>query len=155
MSEHDPFNESELAHPRARELMSEELFFDCTDEDAPFGSDEGSDAYFEWREWRKENKSNSLTDCFEWILDGNLSGYNENLCTEVQIKIDQTNPDNAFLAEHYDIYTLDTTIIATALGQLLDEGIIDKDAKPYIMVALNRQMNSNILDAIVRVVNAA
>ena len=42
MSEHDPFNEPELAHPRARELMLETFFRDCTNEDAPFGSGEGT-----------------------------------------------------------------------------------------------------------------
>ncbi len=36
MTEHDPFNEPERAHPRARELMSESFFWDCVDEEAPF-----------------------------------------------------------------------------------------------------------------------
>lgn len=55
-TDHDPFNEPETAHPRARELMDEEFFWDCVDEEAPFGSDEGHDAYFEFRRWRERNK---------------------------------------------------------------------------------------------------
>ncbi len=73
MKEHDPFNEPELAHPRARELMVEPFFWDCVDERAPFGSDEGNDAYYEWRRWREENPSRPLTDCLSWILGGNLA----------------------------------------------------------------------------------
>lgn len=47
MCDHDPFNEPETAHPRARELMWEPIFWDCADEAAPFGSDEGFDAYYD------------------------------------------------------------------------------------------------------------
>ncbi|MBN1911515.1 MAG: molybdate metabolism regulator [Pirellulales bacterium] len=162
MCDHDPFNEPELAHPRSRELMVEPFFWDCVDERAPFGSDEGSDAYSEWRDWRAENPSSPLTDCLSWILDGNLSGYNESLCTDDRIERDLARPEEGFLAAHFDMFTLDTTIIATALGQLIDEGTIDTDAKPYVQVAIRRQLHPSvqeydpdILIAIQRVVDAA
>lgn len=162
MSDHDPFNEPTLAHLRARELMTESFFFDCADEAAPFGSDEGFDAYYEWRDWRAENPDASLVACFEWILDGQLSGYNINLASDEQIKKDIANPDSAFLSDHYDMFTLDVTIMATGLGQLMDEGNIDADAKPYLAVAIQRQRHPEVgffelstLDAIARVVDAA
>ncbi len=136
MSDHDPFNEPETAHPRARELMVEPLFWDCVDEAAPFGSDEGSDAYYEWRNWREENPDAPLIQCFNWILDGRLVDYNDDLASESQIELDVKNPDDAFLGEHFDIFTLDTTIIATGLGQLMDEGTIDSEAKPFIHIAI-------------------
>jgi len=146
MSDHDPFNNPEQANPRARELMREEFFWDCVDEWAPFGSDEGNDAYYEWRNWREENKNNELVECFSWILDGRLNEYNESLITGERIEKDIENPDDAFLSEAYDMFTLDTTIIATALGQLLDEGKIDKNAKPYIMVAIQRQSHPSVCE---------
>lgn len=162
MTDHDPFNEPETAHPRARELMVEPLFWDCADESAPFGSDEGSDAYYEWRNWREENPDAPLTQCFKWILDSRLEEYNEALASDEQVELDSENPDNAFLAEHFDMFTLDTTIIATGLGQLMDEGTIDPDAKPFIHVAIKRQRNPKAghydlttLDAIARVVDMA
>lgn len=49
--EHDPWNNPEDRHPRANELMADELW-SCVDEDAPFGSDEGALAYDEYRAWR-------------------------------------------------------------------------------------------------------
>jgi uncharacterized protein YfeS len=162
MSEHDPFNQPELANPRARELMVEPFFWDCVDERAPFGSDEGSDAYYDWRIWRADNPSQSLTDCISWILDGNLSGYNELLYADDQVEHELANPEEAFLSELYDMFTLDTTIIATALGQLMDEGRIDEEAKPYVRVAIRRQLHPSVqeydsetLIAINRVVDAA
>lgn len=161
MSEHDPFNEPETAHPRAREIMVESIFWDCADEAAPFGSDEGAEAYYEWRSWREENQSAPLIDCISWILSGDLDGYNETLCTDQQIVHDVTNPDDAFMADSWDIFTLDTTIIATVLGQLMDEGKIDSAAKRYANIAITRQRHSSVghydietLAAIQRAVNA-
>ncbi len=144
MSEHDPFNEPETAHPRARELMKESFFWDCVNELAPFGSDEGFDAYYEWRGWREENPQLGLKDCLAWILDGKIDDYNSHLYSNECIKKDLENPDGALLSEAYDMFTLDTTIIATGLGQLLDEGIIDANAKPYILVAVNRQLHPSV-----------
>ncbi len=160
MTEHDPFNEPDTAHPRARELMREALFWDCVDEGAPFGSDEGSDAYYEWRNWREENPDVPLTECFDWILAGNLDAYNDSLASDEQIENDAANPADALLGNDYDMFTLDTTIIATGLGQLMDEGMIDPVAKPFMLVAIKRQRHpqaghydATTLDAIERVVN--
>lgn len=162
MTDHDPFNEPEIAHRRARELMQEPLFWDCVDEAAPFGSDEGADAYYEWREWRAENPVAPLIECFNWILDGNLSSYNEGLASDTQVETDLANPDDALLGDQFDMFTLDTTIIATGLGQLMDEGTIDADAKPFLHVAIKRQRHPGVaiyetatLDAIARVVDQA
>lgn len=144
--EHDPFNEPETAHPKARELMIEKFFWNCADEEAPFGSDEGWDAYYEFRRWREHHKTENLIECLAWIMNGeNLENYNENICSDETIRRDLENPENAFLAKSYDIFTLDATVISTALGQLLDEGYIDAEAKPYVQVAIKRQLHPEIL----------
>jgi uncharacterized protein YfeS len=44
------------ANPKAKKLMKEDFFWDPTAETAPFGSDEGSDAAYGFREWRASNK---------------------------------------------------------------------------------------------------
>jgi uncharacterized protein YfeS len=164
MSDHDPFNEPETAHPRARELMTEEFLWNCVDDEAPFGSDEGATAYYEFRDWRERNKKKDLIACLSWIMGGKLKQYTDELCSDRVIERDLDQPDKAFLAEEYDMFTLDTTVIATALGQLLDEGRIDEDAKPYVRVAIKRQLHpkvvtsenrKKILLAVQRVVEAA
>ena len=65
-------------------------------------------------------------------------------------------------SENWDPLTLDVTLIATGLGQLMDEGRIDTDAKPIIEIAIRRQripgsgpFDSATLDAIERVIRDA
>jgi uncharacterized protein YfeS len=145
--------------------MTEEFFWDCTDEEAPFGSDEGHTAYYEFRSWRRINKDENLVACFTWIMDGeDLENYNDKLYSDEIVEQNIENPDGAFLAESYDIFTLDTTVVTTALSQLMDEGYIDTEAKPYVQVAIKRQLHpelltsdhrKNILLAVQRVVDAA
>jgi len=144
MTDHDPFNEPDTAHPRARELMRENFFWDCVDEEGPFGSDEGHDAYFDYRGWRSGHPSAPLVDCLSKVMKGELAGYTSDLASAGRVEADITSPGGAFLADNYDMLTLDTTVIATGLGQLLDEGHIDADAKPYIHVALSRQLHPRL-----------
>lgn len=111
-NEHDPWNEVAHRHPRAHEVM-EDALWDCVDEEAPFGSDEGAEAYEELRCWRDRNPNAPLVECLEWI--GEESAY----------------PDT---------FTFDATIIATVLGQLITEGRIDPDAKQAAYGSISRQM---------------
>lgn len=136
MSEDEAGINIEYSHERARKLVPEKFFWDCTDEFAPFGSDEGDTALNEFREWRKEKPGSPIKECVNWALEiggYNLESYNLSLATEenVQQIIDNDEAD-------YLIFTNDITVIATVFGQLADEGTIDLDAKPYAEVALQR-----------------
>ena len=153
-----------FAHPRARELMPEEFFWDCTDEEAPFGSDEGDTALHEYREWRRCHPDGALVQCLSWIMNGKLDQYTDHLLVDERMARDLSDPDGALLARHHDMFTLDTTVLATGLAQLLYEGHIDSEAKPYIRVAIKRQLHPRvvkgdhraaILQAALRVVEAA
>lgn len=133
--------EKEKAHPKAQALMTEDFFWDIGDELAPFGSDEGFEALSEFREWRLENPDISVGFCIAWIIESvgefdNYEDYNEeNLVHHEKILQQINDPD--FDDQQY-IFTLDTTIIATALGQLVDEGLIEEEYKYYVQVAINR-----------------
>jgi uncharacterized protein YfeS len=120
-TDHDPWNDPHLRHPRAQELMPEPLW-DCVDELAPFGSDEGWEAYYEFREWRAANPEETLLPYLESIAE----------------QADDF-PD--------DDFTLDATLIATVLGQLVDEGRIDAAAKPFAFDALERQSQSPAIES--------
>ena len=72
----------------------------------------GGMAYYEWRSWRSDNPNADLTGCVSWIVSGRLEEYNESLHSDTQIETDLESPDGAFLSEGFDIFTLDTTIIA-------------------------------------------
>ena len=133
--------EKEKAHPKAQALMTEDFFWDIGDELTPFGSDEGFEALCEFRAWRLEHPDISVGFCIAWIIEsvGEFNDYEdyneENLVNPEKVLQQMSNPD--FDDQQY-IFTLDTTIIATALAQLVDEGLIEEDYKYFVQVAINR-----------------
>jgi uncharacterized protein YfeS len=140
--DHDPWNEPSHRHPRAGELMREEVLWDCVNELAPFGSDEGADAYVEYRNWREQHRDSNLFECIAWILGGNCAPYNAALTHVESIrKSDESAQGFGFS----DAFTLDATIIATVLGQLVEEGRIDSEAKQFGLLAVGRQSHPIIL----------
>ncbi len=42
----------ELCHPAAARLLPDTFFWDCCDENSPFGNDEGADTLSAFRRWR-------------------------------------------------------------------------------------------------------
>jgi uncharacterized protein YfeS len=132
--------DKDYAHKRAIELIPEEFFWDCVDELAPFGSDEGDLALSEFREWKKKNPNLSTYECLKWTIEsvGELiiSEYNENILDKELIK--NQIEDDEFNDEQY-IFTVDISAIATGFGQLVDEGKIDERNKPLIQLAIDRQ----------------
>lgn len=143
--DHDPWNEPSHRHPRANDIMTDERLWDCVNELAPFGSDEGADAYVEYRRWRAENLNANLGQCISWILEGKQAEYNECLVDEAGIEQYLSGKSESVLGLPWDAYTLDATIIATVLGQLVDEGRIDENVKPYARIAIARQCHALVL----------
>ena len=145
--EADPFNDPDDRHPRAAQLMADEDLWDCADECAPFGSDEGHEAYFEFQRWRASHPTADLVWCMDWILEGKRAEYDDRLLDDVTLgKVAAGDEAAGLLGLNYgDVFTLDATIIATALGQLVDEGRIDAAAKPFARVAVRRQSHPLLL----------
>lgn len=132
--------DKEFAHQRAIELIPEEFFWDCIDELAPFGSDEGDAALAEFRDWKKVNPNLPTYECLKWTIESvgemKLEDYNEKILDPQLIRAQLE--DTAFDDQQY-IFTLDTSVIATGFGQLVDEGKIDEKNKPLIQLAIDRQ----------------
>ncbi len=132
--------DKDKAHQRARDLVSDEFFWDCTDELAPFGSDEGDTALAEFRDWRRENPKAPVLDCLKWTIEGvgemKFSDYNDTILADELIQ--RQIEDDEFDDQQY-IFTLDISVITTGFGQFVDEGKIDPTAKPVILRAIKRQ----------------
>jgi uncharacterized protein YfeS len=128
-------------HPRALALVPDEFFWDCADELAPFGSDEGDTALNEFRDWRKANPDQPLDACLTWTIESvgeiDASDYTDAIFEEATVRSQLADPD---YDDQQFIYTTDVSVIATVFGQLADEGSIDAAAKPYASRALRRQM---------------
>lgn len=128
------------AHKRAIELIPEDFFWDCVDELAPFGSDEGDMALSEFRDWKKANPNLPTYECLKWTIESvgeiNIDDYNDRILDRRLIRSQMQ--DHNFDDQQY-IFTLDISVIATGFGQLVDEGKIDDKNKPLIQLAIDRQ----------------
>ncbi|WP_035375060.1 hypothetical protein [Pseudoduganella violaceinigra] len=133
--------DKEHGHPRALEIIPDDFFWDCGDDLAPFGSDEGDMALAEYRDWRKANPATPLEACLIWTIESvaeiGAAEYSDAIFNEATVR--QQIDDPEFDDQHY-IYTTDVSVIATVFGQLADEGTIDASAKPYAERALKRQI---------------
>jgi len=127
------------AHPRALELVKEDFFWDPADDLAPFGSDDGDTAYFEYQKWREKNPDAPLKDCLIWTIESvgevSFEDYNDKILSKEKIREQVFSED---FDDYQYIFTLDISVIATGFGQLVDEGKIDNEAKPIILLAINR-----------------
>ena len=145
-----PYNLKKGAHPRARKLMPQAALWDIRNENAPFGSDEGNAALDEFLAWRAANPGAPLLDFLAWTMDSEA-----NSDWKRPLRADQIS--DAVLAEwiaaakagqfdfHNEVWRRDTNIIASALAQLVFEGTIDAEAKPFVMLAVARQSHPAVL----------
>ncbi len=130
----------EYAHPRSIELIPEEFFWSGIDDFAPFGSDEGDMALAEYRDWKVNNPNSPIYDCIKWTIEDVgemlIDDYNEELLDRELVK--SQVEDEEFDDEQY-LFTLDISVIATGFGQLVEEGKIDGNIKPFLLIAIERQ----------------
>jgi uncharacterized protein YfeS len=114
MSEEQYGIDKENANRRAVELIPEEFFWNCADELAPFGSDEGDTALAEYRDWRKQNPKTPTIECLKWVIEGvgemEFDEYNADLLDREKIKAEIKDED--FDDQQY-IFTLDVSVIST------------------------------------------
>jgi uncharacterized protein YfeS len=59
----------ETAHAKARELLTEDFYWSPIEESGPFGSDDGSDAFYGFQEWRTINKNISPLEYLKELID--------------------------------------------------------------------------------------
>ncbi len=103
----------ETAHPKAKELMTEEFFWSPIEESGPFGSDDGSDAFYGFREWRQSNKNISPIVYLKQLMeDWGYPGFdwneldttkiNEYLSTQRQSQISEEDVDMEAMLEIFN-----------------------------------------------------
>jgi uncharacterized protein YfeS len=75
------------SHPHAQSLMKEDFFWSPIEETGPFGSDDGSDAAYGFRQWRASNKSTSpIKYLQELIREWNYPYFDWNEMDTIKIK---------------------------------------------------------------------
>lgn len=128
------------SHPVFRQYFSNEIYLDCGDEDAPFGSDEGSDTFYFLEEKFRKNKNLDFSDFpryqieEDWELTYIIPNDNQ---TDEEL-INQAKSEISGLPGDQEILQSDQVIIATAFGQIKITGEIDKKLFELALKSLNR-----------------
>lgn len=104
------------AHPKAKELLTEDFYWSPIDESGPFGSDDGSDAFYGFLQWRQTNTNKNPVKYLDELL-------NEWGLPKFDIHELDTNKINAYLINNDKS---DTSLI---------EGLIPEMRKHYEEVA--------------------
>ena len=80
------------ANPNAQALMTDEFYWSPIEETAPFGSDDGSDAAYGFREWRLTNKTTSPVTYLKELIERwqyPFFDYNEMDTTKIKEYLNQ------------------------------------------------------------------
>ena len=131
----------ETAHPQAAQSLTDEFFWDCTDENAPFGNDTGADTLAFFQVWRAEHpRSNPCEFLGEILREAfEVSDDDWNVVEPEQVRklLDESE---------YDVFVRDDTVIAVAFGQVVLDGRVDAEIKRRAMLALQRQSLSVVIE---------
>jgi uncharacterized protein YfeS len=121
------------AHPRAVEIMKEDWYWAEADDLSPFGNDDGSDAFYSFREWRKAHKTiEPASFLIELENSWGMSFAHKEIVSEEELKqIQKVNP-------HYR--NVDAAIIAVAFGQVVLEGKISDRLRDLGAKAIDRTL---------------
>ena len=128
------------SHPTFRKYFSNEIYYDCGDEEAPFGSDEGNDALYELQETIQKKKKINFFDFPRvliekiWEMDyltPDLKQTDEELKTQAKLNFKGLPGEQIILQS-------DQVILAVTFGQVKITGKIDKNLLELALKSLNR-----------------
>ncbi len=130
-------------HPKARRLLREDFYWSTTDEFSLFGNDDGRDAFWNFKNWRKNHKTDSTINSFYETLD--RWGYRPiDPYTINPAVIDKYISQEAI--GNLELMGIDQAIVATGFGQFVIEGKIDQSMKTLTRISIQRQMLPILLD---------
>lgn len=130
------------AHPNAQRLMKDEFFFNVIEETAPFGSDDGADAYAGFKDWRAIHRSESPVKFLRYQFER----WEYPLFDLRETSFEKLKP---YLEESFTgmrlMRGIDAAIVATAFGQLYLEGTMTSDIKELAKLSVKRELLPEIL----------
>jgi uncharacterized protein YfeS len=127
----------ENAHPNAKALLTEDFYWSPIEETAPFGSDDGSDSFYGFKDWRRSNKSSSPLIYLRDLIDGwgyKHFDWKEMDTMKIQKYISSDPIGSSMLIGQ------DNAIIAVGFGQFALEGKIDQDIQELTGIAIKREL---------------
>jgi uncharacterized protein YfeS len=124
-------------HPHFNELMQEDFYFDCVDELAPFGNDDGAATLSKLEDWYRKRKGKAdIVEFMFNLIDGFGFKYACDGCVQL---LDMDEINQLMDEDEFFIDCMDQAVIATVLGQLKIEGKIDPRLKELGFITIERQ----------------
>ena len=123
------------SHPKFRKHFTDELYYDCTEEAAPFGSDEGADTLSIIEEYvRKDKAFNFTASPKEQVeIDGGCA-----YCPPTDISRETT--ERLLKEDEMCLTQSDMVTYATAFAQIKITGRIDAELKKAAINAMKRKL---------------
>ena len=128
------------SHPTFRKYFLDNFYYDCGDEEAPFGSDEGNDTLYELQEAIQKKKKIDFFDFPKVIIEKlwEMKYLSPNVeKTDEELEEQAKSEFNGLLGEQI-ILQSDQVILAVAFGQAKITGKIDKKLLELALKSLNR-----------------
>lgn len=119
------------AHPKAAALMKEEWWWDHGYDFAPFGNDDGSDAFYTFKDWRENNKTAKSIKAVDYLHQGWGMSF-DHIHNDNETDLPKIEKTNQFYR------SVDRGIIGLAFGQLILEGAVAGDLKALGLKAIKR-----------------
>lgn len=117
------------SHPRFTAHFTAEFYYDCCEEEAPFGSDEGADTLAELGAALRKNSSLDFSAFPEKLV--------ENMWGMAYLPAGPED-SNAPAGEERELLQSDIVTFATALGQIKLTGRVDEELRQRALWALRR-----------------
>ncbi|HAS39361.1 MAG TPA: hypothetical protein DCS93_02735 [Microscillaceae bacterium] len=129
--------EKSIAHPKALKLLTDDFFWDQSDEFAPFGSDEAHNILSQFTHWKAFNPHAPYQD---FVVARSLQMSLTPL--HLSQSVDELSPQE-FQTFCED---LDSEIIAIGLVQLVTEGNIEAQLKSWTTCAVQRKLHPQTIE---------
>ena len=132
------------ANPAAQHLMKEDFYWSPIEETGPFGSDDGSDAAYGFRDWRTSHPTSTpmsyLKDLIaRWDYPYIALDEMDTVAVSKYLKASSQNMGIRFLVG------IDNAIIGTGYAQFVLEGKIDSSLKALSEIAIKRELMEILL----------
>jgi uncharacterized protein YfeS len=123
----------EEAHPRAREALRDDFFWDTGDPCGPFGDETGREVLDAFRDFRVEEPEGEPLA----LLGALLTRWEVADASWDVVEADEVQALGA--DDELGLLVRDEAIVALAFAQLIDEGRVDAEVRRRALLALARQ----------------
>src|SRR5262249_51844043 len=123
----------ESSHPKCASVLTDDFYWDCCDQNSPFGNDTGADTLALFRDWRASHPASDPI----MFLDELLAAWE--VTNDFWDVAEPTQVRKLLADDRFSFDTRDDAIIALAFAQLVLEGKVTPETKRRGLLAIGRQ----------------